>query len=230
MISVSSVLTKNIIKSGEANENINKERGKAVVYISEWFISSCSLKIRQQIWKFCFVKKKSVNSKEIAWIRIPFHKCGSRIRIRIHFHKCGSSIRIRSQIKWILSTVKWVGSLLKWLEMSIEQVTSEENQRMKKLFFKNLDLEISISYLSDKTLRWTVVNRICHLKKCTVPLIKNTLRCWMWENTLRIGKISVSWICHGWDGELLLLLLLQDAQIHLVPHHQVVLILVVIPE
>jgi len=35
MISVSSVLTKNIIKSGEANENINKERGKAVVYISE---------------------------------------------------------------------------------------------------------------------------------------------------------------------------------------------------
>ena len=215
MISVSSVLTKNIIKSGEANENINKERGKAVVYISELFIPSCSLKIRQQIWKFCFVKKKSVNSKEIAWIRI-------------HFHKCGSSIRICSQIKWILSTVKWVGSLLKWLEMSIEQVTSEENQRMKKLFFKNLDLEISISYLSDKTLRWTVVNRICHLKKCTVPLIKNTLRCWMWENTLRIGKISVSWICHGWDGELLLLL--QDAQIHLVPHHQVVLILVVIPE
>ena len=28
MISVSSVLTKNIIKSGEANENIIKERGK----------------------------------------------------------------------------------------------------------------------------------------------------------------------------------------------------------
>ena len=177
MISVSSVLTKNIIKSGEANENINKERGKAVVYISEWFISSCSIKIRQQIWKFCFIKKKSVNSKEIAWIRIHFHKCGSRIQ----FHKCESSIRIRSQIKWILSTVKWLGSLLKWLEMSIEQVTSEENQRMKKLFFKNLYLEISISYLSDKTLRWTVVNRIRHFKKCTVPLIKNTLWCWMYS-------------------------------------------------
>ena len=61
---------------------------KKTIQIS-WFLngtSSFSIKIRQRIWKFCFVKD-SVNFKEITWIRIHFFRICIRIRIRIEIKR-----------------------------------------------------------------------------------------------------------------------------------------------
>ena len=102
-----------IHESGSKGQNINQklpkknllskpksELFKKKIIKMSWFLngsSSFSIKKaekKRQIWKFCFVKKNSVNFKAITWIWIRIH----------FFFQCGSRIRIRIRINWILST------------------------------------------------------------------------------------------------------------------------------